>query len=87
MTEQHFEQMLHELLGRRPFRVFTIELHGGRRFEIDAPDITALRAGVGVFLSPGGAPIYFDHDSVNHVYDMPASDVPPSDTRRGEEAK
>jgi len=76
MTEQHFEQTLDELLSRKPFRVFTIEMHGGRQIEIDHAGVTALRVGVAVFLSPGGAPIYFDHDSVNQIYDVPASDVP-----------
>lgn len=76
MTEEHFEQMLHELKSRRPFRIFTVELHGGRRVEVDDPEMMALRAGVAVFVSPGGAPIYFDHDSVNQIYDVPASDVP-----------
>ncbi len=76
MSEQHFEQVLEELLSRKPFKIFTVELHGGRRFEIDHPRATVLRAGVAVFLSPGGAPIYFDHDSVNQIFDVPASDAP-----------
>ena len=53
MTEEHFEQTLRELMSRKPFRVFTIELHGGRRFEVDDPTVTALRSGVAVFLAPG----------------------------------
>jgi hypothetical protein len=76
MTEERFEQALTELLSRQPFRPFTIDLHGGRRVEIDHPRATVLRAGVAVFVSPGGAPIYFDHDSLNQIYDVPASDVP-----------
>lgn len=84
MTEDNFEQTLDELLSRTPFRVFTIELHGGRRFEIDGPRATVLRKGVAVFLSPGGGPIYFDHDSVNNIYDMPASDSPNGDTAKRE---
>jgi hypothetical protein len=84
MTEQHFEQTVGELLHRKPFRIFTIELHGGRRFEIDGPDMTAIRSGVAVFLSPAGAPIYFDHDSVNTIYDVPVSDAPSSDTTKRE---
>jgi hypothetical protein len=84
MTEQHFEQTFEELLTRKPFRPFTIELHGGRRFEIDHPGATALRAGVAVFVSPGGAPIYFDHDSVNQIFDVPANDAPAHSVGEGD---
>jgi len=67
MTADNFDKLLVELRQRRPFRVFTVELHGGERFEIDHPLALVVRDGVAVFLAPGGRPIWFDHDSVNQI--------------------
>ena len=67
MTADNFDQLLTELRDQQPFRIFTVELHGGRRFEVDQPHALIVREGVAVFLAPGGIPIYFDHDSVNQV--------------------
>ena len=73
MTAEHFDELLNTLMDRQPFRVLTVELHGGRRFEIDHPRATVVRNGMAVFLSPGGTPIWFDHDSVNQIIEAPAS--------------
>ena len=73
MTSEHFEQVLGELRARTPFQVFTVELHGGRRFEVDHPGVMFFREGVAVFLAPGGIPIIFDHDSVNQIIAAPAN--------------
>jgi hypothetical protein len=73
MTSDHFESTLEGLRALRPFRVFTVELHGGRRFEVDHPEALIVRDGVAVFLAPGGVPIWFDHDSVNQIIAAPAS--------------
>ena len=73
MTAENFDNVLQALLTRQPFQVFTVELHGGRRFEIDHPRATVTRDGVAVFLAPGGVPIWFDHDSVNQIIEAPAS--------------
>lgn len=73
MTADNFESTLEELRKRRPFHIFTVELHGGRRFEIDHPEAMILRYGVAVFVAPGGIPIIFDHDSVNQIIVAPAS--------------
>ena len=54
----------------KPFRAFTVELNGGRRFEIDHLALV-IRDGVAVFLAPGGMPIWFDHDSVNQIIGRP----------------
>ncbi len=79
MTSEHFEQILQELQGRAPFRIFTVELNGGRRFEVDHPAALIHREGVAVFLAPGGVPILFDHESVNQIIAVPASsDLPNS---------
>ncbi len=69
MTSENFDQILGNLLERRPFRMFSIELHGGERFQIDHPRATVFREGVAVFLAPGGTFVWFDHDSVNQIID------------------
>jgi hypothetical protein len=75
MTADNFQQVLEGLLQRQPFRVFTVELHGGQRYEIDHPRATVIRDGVAVFLAPGGVPVWFDHESVNQIIGAP-SDTP-----------
>jgi hypothetical protein len=65
MTVENFDSMLNGLLTRRPYQVFTVELHGGERFEVDYPGTIAFRDGAAVFVAPGGIPHLFDHDSVN----------------------
>lgn len=73
MTADNFTNMLDALRQLQPFRVFTVELHGGRRFEVDHPGALILRDGVAVFLAPGGVPIWFDHESVNQIIGAPAN--------------
>jgi hypothetical protein len=67
MTAENFTHVLNSLRQMKPFRVFTVELHGGQRFEVDHPGALVVRDGVAVFLAPGGVPIWFDHDSVNQI--------------------
>jgi hypothetical protein len=64
MTAEHFDKALEGLKQRTPFHPFTVELIGGHRFEIDHPGALVVRDGVAVFISPGGVPILFDHESV-----------------------
>jgi hypothetical protein len=64
MTSDNFHTLLDVLSGRSPFRPFTVELIGGRRFEVDHPRALVERDGVAVFIAPGGVPIWFDHESV-----------------------
>lgn len=73
MTAENFDQVLQALRDRKPFQVFTVELHGGDRFEVDHPMAMVIRDGVAVFLTPGGRPIWFDHESVNQFIGAPAS--------------
>ena len=73
MTAENFDRVLVELQQRQPFRVFTVELQGGRRFEVDHSRALIVRDGVAVFLAPGGVPIWFDHESVNQIIGAPAS--------------
>lgn len=67
MTSENFDTVLTALRERTPFQVFTVELNGGQRFEVDHPKALVIRDGVAVFLAPGGVPIWFDHDSVNQI--------------------
>lgn len=63
MTADNFMAVLERLRTRQPFKVFTVELHGGERFEVDHPGALIARDGVAVFLAPGGVPHWFDHES------------------------
>jgi hypothetical protein len=75
MTAENFEHTLMALLDRQPFRVFTVELHGGQRFEVDHPRAMAINDGVAAFIGPGGIPRWFDHDSVNQIISAPTSSL------------
>ena len=75
MTAENFDQILQGLRDRKPFQVFTVELNGGRRFEVDHPRALVNREGVAVFVAPGGIPIWFDHESVNQIIGAPAGTV------------
>jgi len=59
--------LLEALAKRNPLHPFTVELVGGRRFEVDHPRALVSRDGVAVFLAPGGIPIWFDHESVTAI--------------------
>ena len=73
MTAENFDHVLDALREVRPFRVFTVELNGGFRFEVDHPGAMVVRDGVAVFLAPGGIPVWFDHESVNQIVGAPAN--------------
>lgn len=77
MTTDAFDIVLDELMDRKPFRVFTVVLKDGSRFEIDHPRATVLRDGIAIFLSPGGRPVWFDADSVLNIAGSPASELSP----------
>ncbi len=67
MTLDSFDKVLDGLRQNQPFQVFTVELYGGRRFEVDHPGALVVRDGVAVFLAPGGLPIWFDQESVLRI--------------------
>jgi hypothetical protein len=67
MTAENFDRVFDALSQVQPFRVFTVELNGGQRFEIDHPRALVVRDGVAVFIAPGGIPIWFDHESANQI--------------------
>ena len=80
MTVDNFDNTLRVLQLRRPFQVFTVELHGGERFEVDHANALVVRDGVAVFVAPGGIPHLFDHDSVNQIIAAGSSSISgPSD--------
>jgi hypothetical protein len=72
MTADSFDQVLQALRTLQPFRVFTVELQTGSRFEIDHPGALVVRDSVAVFLAPGGMPVWFDHESVSQIIGAPA---------------
>ena len=76
MTAENFEGFLEAFVSRRPFKVFTVELHNGNRFEVDHPRAILWRDGFAIFASPGRVPIYFDHEGVVQIIDAPARDAP-----------
>ena len=67
MTSDNFDSVLKSLRQRQPFQMFTVELNGGHRFEVDHPMALVIRDGVAVFLALGGVPVWFDHNSVNQI--------------------
>lgn len=73
MTADNFTSVLEALQQLKPYRVFTVELDGGRRFAVDHPRALVVRDGVAVFLAPGGVPIWFDHESVSQIIGAPAN--------------
>jgi len=75
VTAENFDQILESLLSRRPFRLFTVELNGGSRFEVDAQRSVVFREGIAVFIAPGGIPVWFDNNSVNKIIEAPADTV------------
>jgi hypothetical protein len=76
MTADNFGNVLEGLIRRQPYRVFTVELHGGQRFKVDHPGALVVRDGVAMFLAAGGVPIWFDHESVHQIIGAPASSSP-----------
>jgi hypothetical protein len=68
MTAENFDNALRALRDAQPFRLFTVELKSGLRFEVDSPGGLVFRDGVAVFVAPGGLPILFDHETVSHLF-------------------
>lgn len=71
MTADDFYRTMIELLHRRPFLTFTVELSNGNRIEIDRPSV-AIRGGVAAFIARGGRPIPLDAEDVKQIIDAPA---------------
>ena len=73
MTVDNFGNVLESLRQRQPFHVFTVELHGGQRFEVDHPGASWCAMAWLSSSAPGGVPIWFDHESVNQIIGAPAN--------------
>ena len=75
MTAESFDRALQVCQRRTPYKIFTVELNTGQRFDIDSPFALVVRDGVAVFVAPGGVPVLFDHESVNQIIGDSASAV------------
>jgi len=65
MTPEIFERTLRELLQRRPFLPFIVEMDDGERFIVDDPEAVPLSGGAAGFI--GMDKIYFFNcDNVRH---------------------
>jgi hypothetical protein len=67
MTTDDFDRSLRVFQRRSPFKVFTIELVSGHRFQVDHPEALVLRDGVAVFVAKGSVPVLFDHEGVSQI--------------------
>ena len=76
VTADAYSLVVHTMLERTPFSVFTIQLRNGLKLEIDHPDAIMVLQGLSIFSAPGSIPVLFDHECVNHIVDAPASDAP-----------
>lgn len=71
MTLDNSDQTLRAFQRRAPFKVFTVELVSGYRFQVNHPEALVLRDGVAVFVARGGVPVLFDHEGVRQVLGEP----------------
>lgn len=72
MAPDNFDAMMQQLLHRRPFQMFTVQLMTGEQFQVDHPDAVAFKAGAAVFIGPGKRFYWFDNNSVSHFIDQSA---------------
>jgi hypothetical protein len=62
-----FTTTIEAFQNRRTFKLFTVALVNGDRYEVDRPNILAVGEGVAILISPGGVPVFFDHEGVSQV--------------------
>ena len=67
MTAENFDHVLIGLRQRQPFRVFTVELNGGHRFEVDHPSALVVRDGVGLAQAVVDEPLELEPETVIEV--------------------
>jgi hypothetical protein len=72
MNRETFSATMEVLLNKRPFKPFTVALVDGERYEVDRPNLLAASEGVAILISPGGVPIFFDHEGVSQVIGNPS---------------
>ena len=68
MTADNFEETLKAFQNRSPFQPFAVVLISGKQFEVDHPGALVHREGVAIFVGPGGVPVVFDHEGVEHFF-------------------
>ena len=66
MDRDTFDQTIRAFQQRAPFRPFTVVLVSGTQVEIDHPGALVVRDGVALFAGPGGVPVIFDYEGVEH---------------------
>ena len=66
MTAHNFDETLTAFPQRKPFRPFTVVFSSGTLFEVDHPSALVFRDGVALFVRPGGVPVIFDREGVEH---------------------
>jgi hypothetical protein len=71
MVAKTFSDVLRAFSHRRPFRPFMVELVNGEHFIVQHPEALAFNAGKGVYISPSGEFVLFDHEGVADVRDPP----------------
>ena len=71
MDTGSFERSLRAFQRRTPFRPFTVALVNGDTFQVDHPEALVVRGGVAVYVSAGGEPTLFDHESVSQLSGEP----------------
>ena len=67
MDRDTFNGTIRAFKHRTPFRPFTVEMVNGDRFEVDHPDVLAIRDGIAPFAAPGNIPVIFDNEGVSEV--------------------
>ena len=79
MNQDRLDNTITAFQRQMPFLPFTIVMMNGNRFEIDHFNAVICRNGRGVFMSPGGIPIFFDHDAVSEIVGDLANSQPTLD--------
>ena len=67
MDWETFAATIQAFQNRRPFKPFTVALVDGDRYEVDRPNILAAGEGIAILITPGGVPVFFDHECVSQV--------------------
>ncbi len=68
MDRDTFTEAIQTLQRRTPFRPFTVITVAGNRYEVDRPNVIAIRdGGMALFVAPGNVPVIFDHEGVSEV--------------------
>jgi hypothetical protein len=67
MDRDTFTATITAFENRKPFKPFTVALADGDRYEVDRPNVLAVREGIAILIAPGAVSIFFDHEGVSRV--------------------